>query len=127
MERAKQLPGSTRSLMRAGSTAATARANGYLVLFGNAQPRSVFRMNFDEGAGRQFVQRRHLAGLGQGVPLVLHAAGIEHNGVVVIRQLRRGQPGPGEEARLAAGGGKASAGQPPWASCRSAWLLPSLR
>jgi len=63
-------------------------------------------MDFNEGPRLQPVQRRHLAGLGQGVPLMLHAAGIEHQRVVGVGQFGRRQPGPGEEARLAAGGGE---------------------
>lgn len=84
----------------------TPRANGHLVFLGNAQTAGIFRVDFNERAGLQLVQRRYLAGLGQGVPVVLHAAGVEHQGVGVIRQLSGGQPGPGEEACLATGRGE---------------------
>ncbi|MNZ41070.1 hypothetical protein D3C78_586100 [compost metagenome] len=85
---------------------ATARADRHLVLVLDTQPRGILGVEFDKGAGLQPVQRRYLAGLGQGVPLVLHAAGIEHQRVIGVRQLRRGQPGPGEEAGLATGCGE---------------------
>ncbi|MNG93136.1 hypothetical protein D3C79_520930 [compost metagenome] len=89
---------------------ATARANGHLVFVADAQACGVLGVQFDEGARLQAVQCGHLAGLGQGVPLVLHAAGIEHHGKRIVGQFRGRQPGPGEEPRLAAGGRKGQCG-----------------
>ena len=82
---------------------ATARADRHLVLWRDAQAPGVVGMDLDEGAGLQLVQAGYLAGLGQRVPLVLDAAGVEHEGEGIVGQLRRRQPGAGEEPRLAGG------------------------
>ena len=48
----------------------------------------VGRVDFDERSGIEFVEFGDFPGLGEGVPLMLHATGIEHEGVVVVRQFR---------------------------------------
>ncbi|MCY1410181.1 hypothetical protein D9M71_255460 [compost metagenome] len=85
---------------------ATARADFQMIPVAHAEGFGVFRVHFDEGAGVQLVQGGDLAGLGQGVPLVLQAPGVEHEGMLGIGHFRRIQVRTGEELRLAVGRGK---------------------
>ncbi|MNM96532.1 hypothetical protein D3C81_1090120 [compost metagenome] len=89
--------------------AATARAHFHLALVGDAETVGIQRVDLQEGAGVELVQGGHLAGLGQGVPLVLHPTGIEHQGEGVVGHLRRVHVRAGEEPRLAVGRGKGKA------------------
>jgi len=87
-----------------GTPAAGAHLHAVLVL--DAQAGGVFGVQFDEGAGVEFVQGGDLAGLGQGVPLVLQTPGVEHEREGLIRHLRRRHMRARQELALAVLGGE---------------------
>ncbi len=71
---------------------------------GDAERPGVVRVDLHERAGVELVELGDPAGLGHGVPLVLQAAGVQHDRVVVVRQLGGRQVRPREELRPAARG-----------------------
>ncbi len=81
--------------------AATARAHLDAIFGLNAQFSRIFRMNFNERPRIKLVEHRDLAGLGHRVPLMLQAAGIEHNGKFRHRHLRWIDVRAGKEHRFA--------------------------
>ena len=66
-------------------------------------------LGYQSGFGNEFSSEAlpgDLAGLGQGVPLVLHAAGVEHEGERVFRHFCGWHMGAGEELGFAVFGGE---------------------
>ncbi len=84
----------------------TQGAHFHRILGLEAQARGIVGVDFHERAGVEFVQGGDLAGLGQGVPLVLHAAGVEHERETVVGHFCRRHMGAREELAFAAVGGK---------------------
>lgn len=98
-----------------------------MIALDDAQRLRVLGVDLHERTGVQPVELGDLAGLGQRVPLVLQAPGVEGERVVVVGEFRRRQVGPGEEPRPSARGGEGQTGRVPSARSRTLWLTPSLR
>ncbi|MND65827.1 hypothetical protein D3C80_572110 [compost metagenome] len=81
-----------------------------MVLVFNAKAGGVFRVDLHERTGVQLVQRRDLAGLGHGVPLVLQATGVEYEGEFLVRHFRWRHVRTSQEYPLTALGGKHDGG-----------------
>ena len=127
---AKQLPGRTRSVTTAGSTARPRRdVELDRLAVGDAQ-RDARRSGWslDERPAVELVQLGDPAGLGHGVPLVLQPTGVEHQREVVVGQFAR-RPCAARAWNTARrdGVGNASRGRCPSASTNRSWLTPSLR
>ncbi len=86
--------------------AAAARSNLDRILRLDTQRRRIFGMNLHERSRVQLVQHGHLAGLGHGVPLVLQASRIQHDGPFTVRHFCRRHMRASEEDSLAVGCGK---------------------
>ena len=80
------------------------------------EPPRVGRVQLDERARVQLVQGGDLRGLGEGVPLVLQASGVEHEAELVVGQFGRLDMRPGVEHGPSAGRRE---GQPWHAAVRS--------
>ncbi len=83
---------------------AAPRCDLHPVAVDDRQSLCIIGVDLDERPGIQFGEFLDLPGLGEGVPLVLHASGVQDEGVVVVRHLRGGHVRAREEAGAAVGG-----------------------